>query len=241
VPRAAVSPTRSAPVAAAQKEVPPWQARLAVAGPAAFALLVVLVDVLQYDWLISVGHSPWRTSPVSVNTWGPYGWIQVVAFAVAGASVVALTRSLHRVTAGPGRSVLSLVPLGVMGLAFLGSAAPCDCGGGLQPASAVPGLVHTMSFFALMLALLIAPFAMWRRLHRVPGWRRQATWSLLTGVAALPLFPAAAVLSSGDAVHAPVFYLFLAVVPLQWLTTMAVPLLRRTRNHAGEEVVVGAR
>lgn len=234
-PPPATSPVMTAP------PVPRWMAGLAVAGPAAFAALVVLVDVLQYDWLVSVGHSPWRASPVSVNTWGPYGWLQVLAFLVAGASVLALAAAMHRTTRGPGRRLLSLVPLGLMGVSFLTSTAPCDCGDGLSGADPLSGVVHATSFYVLMLSLLVAPFAAWRRLRRVPGWQRQATWSLVTGLAAVPLLPAAAVLSSGDAVHAPVFYLFLVVVPLQWLTVLARRVVDATRNPGGAGPLAGAR
>src|SRR5689334_15985082 len=57
-----------------------WLARTALIAPAGFAALVALTDVLQYGWLVSIGERPWGTSPVSVNTWGPWGFLQVLAF-----------------------------------------------------------------------------------------------------------------------------------------------------------------
>ncbi|GIH22845.1 hypothetical protein Aph01nite_11550 [Acrocarpospora phusangensis] len=195
----------------------------ALAGPVLFAALIAVTVILQYDWLVSAGQDPLTTSPVSVNAWGPYGLLQYAAFAIIGLSTLVLTAGLHRV---PGGRVATLVPLALLGLALLAETARCDCEGGFTNANPLPGAIHTIGFFGLMLALLAATFATWWRLRRTPGWSFQARWSLVTGIALLPLFIV------GDLVPElgiPGFYLFLILGPLQWLTILAWKLLTETR------------
>jgi uncharacterized protein DUF998 len=94
-------------------------AAIGIAGPIVFAAAVLLQDILQYDYLVANGDDPWRTSPVSVNALGPIGWIQVVAFAVMGASVLALAIAAHRGIRGATHSGLGPAFMAIWGLAWL--------------------------------------------------------------------------------------------------------------------------
>jgi hypothetical protein len=208
-----------------------WLARIALIAPAGFAALVALTDALQYDWLVSVGEQPLGTSPVSVNTWGPWGFLQVLAFFTLGIGVLALAVGLRRATRTPRTSVLSLLPLFVLGGGFLASTARCNCANGISTfknANPVPGLVHGIAFLVIMLSLLISLITLWRRLRRVPGWRFEARWTLATACLMVPLFLVGMQVEGADH-HVSGFYLFLLAVPLQWLTVLARRLYLQTR------------
>jgi hypothetical membrane protein len=110
------------------------------------------------------GYSPIR-HPVSSLSLGPYGWVQVLAFLVAGVLVLLFAAGLR-----PGRAVPVLVALWGVGLLGAGVFTTDPVGG--YPTAATPvtwhGQLHDLAFslpgfLALTLAMLVTAAAAARR------------------------------------------------------------------------------
>ena len=155
-----------------------------IAGPLLFAALVLLQDILQYDYLVGIGADPWTTSPVSVNARGPYGWIQVLNFGVLGLSVLALAVAAHRGIRGVSRSVIGPAFMGLWGIALLVSMFPIDLE---RETPTFSGFMHGIAFLMTSLVLIPMYLFMWRRLRRSPGWEAFGRYTLAMGVLTFPL------------------------------------------------------
>lgn len=59
-----------------QRVITPRRAALAgMLAPVLWVLVLALLDVIQYDFLVSIGANPLTQSPASENGVGPYGWL----------------------------------------------------------------------------------------------------------------------------------------------------------------------
>lgn len=157
-------------------------AGIGVAGPLLFAVVVLVLDVVQYDYLVASGDHPWTTSPVSVNALGPHGWLQIVNFGVLGLSVIALSVAAHRGIRGESRSIVGPAFLALWGVAFLVSMFPIE----RQPQS-FSGYAHGIAFIVMSLTLIPMYLFMWRRLRQSPGWESSARYTLIMGVLTFPV------------------------------------------------------
>lgn len=157
-------------------------AALGVAGPLLFAVVVLVLDVVQYDYLVANGDDPWTTAPVSVNALGPYGWLQIVNFGVLGLSVIGLSVAAHRGIRGESRSIVGPAFIALWGVAVLVSMFPIEP----QPQS-FSGYAHGIAFIVASLALIPMYVFMWRRLRQSPGWESFARYTLIMGVLTFPL------------------------------------------------------
>jgi hypothetical protein len=156
-------------------------ATIGMAGPIVFAAVVLLQDIIQYDYLVANGDDPWTTSPVSINALGPYGWIQVLNFGVMGLSVLALAVTAHRGIRGASRSVLGPAFVALWGIEWLVSMFPIE----RQPHS-FSGFMHGMAFVTLSLTVVPMYLFLWRRLRRSPGWESFGLYSLVMGLLTVP-------------------------------------------------------
>ena len=188
--------------------------RLALAGlvgPPLFALTVFVLTVVELDFLHELG---WTAGPFeapdapwpSVVALGDFGVVLVAAFAVLGASTVALAVAVARTTgrrAGP-------IVLAVAGLAFAGMAFRVDYGsafgGGPETWN---GTLHAAAFTVAILAVLAAMIAIGLQLRelRTPSW----------AAAAAALVGLVAALAGGGNLF---LYVFFAAV-LTWLELVA--------------------
>lgn len=191
-------------------------AALGVAGPLLFAVVVLFLDVVQYDYLVANGDDPWTTSPVSVNALGPNGWLQIVNFGVLGLSVIALSVAAHRGIRGESRSIVGPAFMALWGVAFLFSMFPIE----RQPQS-FSGYAHGIAFAAVSLTLIPMYVFMWRRLRRSPGWEGFARYTVVMGALALPLEIASFALQA--IIPFSWFYLWLGA-QLVWCTLLAARL-----------------
>lgn len=157
-------------------------AGIGAAGPLLFAVVVLVLDVVQYDYLVAAGDHPWTTSPVSVNALGSYGWIQIVNFGVLGMSVIALAIAAHRGIRGESDSIVGPAFIALWGIAFLFAMFPIE----RQPQS-FSGYAHGIAFIVMSLTLIPMYLFMWRRLRHSPGWEAFARYTLIMGVFAFPL------------------------------------------------------
>ncbi len=149
------------------------------------------IDFLHtYGWQFSGGKSvPWP----SVLAHGPYGWLQVASFALAGLLVLVFCDSLRpalprRRIARVGSWLTTLI-----GVALLASAAPIDDAmlAGNGPTT-WHGVIHMLAFLLLMLTTILGPVVLGLGLRRSTPWRPFAILSPAAAaamVAALVLAP----------------------------------------------------
>jgi Protein of unknown function (DUF998) len=186
-------------------------------GPAMFALIIVVLTLVQYDFMVELGWHPIRSSDVpwpSGLALGPLGWLQVANFVLFGFMLIALAVGLHRGVARGGRGSSvgpALLLLAGVAMVLAGFKTDPDLSGGPQTWH---GLIHGLAYFLFVFSLPPAYFFLWWRLKRDPLWRGYGLYTLITGVLYVLLFlrpePVA-------------FYLFLALI-LVWIEVMAIRL-----------------
>ena len=192
--------------------------RAAVAGmigPILFGILIVILTLLQYDFLLGLGWNPIQSSDVpwpSALALGPYGWLQVVNFVIFGLLLIAFAVGLHREIVG-GRwakaGPLLLITAGIA-LVLCGFKTDPHLANGPQT---IQGWIHGLAFFLLVGSIIPSFFVMWLRLRKDSRWRGFDWYTLISGVLALFAFFLPGV----------GFYVFLAVI-LTWIEVMAIRL-----------------
>ena len=78
-----------------------------IIGPAMFALIVVVLTALQYDFMVGLGWDPVGASDVpwpSALALGPYGFLQVLNFVLFGVMLMVFAAGLRRGVAAEGRA-----------------------------------------------------------------------------------------------------------------------------------------
>jgi hypothetical protein len=189
-------------------------------GPVLFGVVLVVLTVVQYDFMIGIG---WRPLQDPAGAWpsglalGPYGWVQVLNFVVSGLLLILLALGLHcATTSGHGSRVGPA-------LLFVAGAAMALMGFNTDPISregprTLHGLVHDLAFALFVLALLPSFFFLWRGLRGEASRRGHARYTLATAVVAALLISLPGV----------AYYLFIVVV-LVWMEVTATCLLRYSR------------
>jgi hypothetical protein len=194
-----------------------------MAGPILFGTILVVLTVVQYDFMVEIG---WQPLGDPAGAWpsglalGPYGWMQVLNFVVPGLLLMLLAVGLHIGVDGRGSRVGP-------GLLLMAGAAMALMGFETDPIfregpRTLHGWIHDLAFALFVLALLPSFFFLWRKFRKdAPSapWRNHARYTLATGViAALLIFlPGVA------------YYLFVVVV-LAWMEVTAIRLWRHSRG-----------
>jgi len=173
-------------------------------GPCLFGSVLVVLTVVEYDFMRSLG---WEPLSVSTSVWpsglalGPYGYVMTVAFLVNGLLVgvfaLGLGQTLPRTT--PSRLATTLLLLA--GLAMLGLAFTTDATNQATRAT-WHGTVHDLSFAGLGFTLFPSMLAFGWAFRRSSGWRGLSMYTWLTAALAVPTF----------ALKGVAFYLFLMAV-----------------------------
>jgi hypothetical protein len=182
-------------------------------GPVLFALVVVVLTTVQYNFMIGSG---WRPIADPAGAWpsglalGPYGWAQSLNFAVSGLLLIFFAGGLHRGMAGS--SKMGPVLLLVSGLAMALLAFETDPIIHTGPRT-LHGWIHDLAFVLFAVSLALSFFFLWRRMEQDPLWKRHGRYTLVTGLLAMPLF----------LLHGPTYYLSLALI-LIWLELLAIRL-----------------
>jgi uncharacterized protein DUF998 len=186
-----------------------------VIGPVLFAATLLVLTVINHDFMLGIGWRPLRDPAgawPSGLTLGPYGWVQVLNFTLSGLLLAAFAVGLHLGTTGGSRAGPALLFVAGAAMALMGfETDPIHRTGPRTP----HGLVHDLAFVVFVLALLPAFFFLWRRLSKDALWRGHARYTLVTGVLAtfLLLLPGVA------------YYVFIVVV-LAWFEVTAMRLRR---------------
>jgi hypothetical protein len=186
-----------------------------IAGPPLFGLTLVVLTLLQYDFMRDLG---WR--PLRVIDWpsglalGPYGIWMTVIFIVSGLLMAIFAIGL-RTALGEGTvprvGTLSLL---LAGCALAALAFPTDPTFRSYPKT-WHGFLHDMFFVLLGLALLVSMLALGRAFQTDPHWKGFGLYTFITTAFALPSF----------ALKGLAFYLFFGAI-LTWGYLIAFKLSR---------------
>ena len=184
-------------------------------GPALFATILLVLTVVNFDFMLGIGWRPLRDPAgawPSGLTLGPHGWAQVLNFLISGLLLAVFAVGLHLGTRGGSRAGPALLFVAGVAISLMGfETDPIQRTG----PRTLHGLVHDLAFVVFVLALLPAFFFLWQRFRKDPLWRDHAHYTLATGIIAtfLLLLPGVA------------YYLFI-VVALAWFEVTAVRLWR---------------
>jgi hypothetical protein len=186
-------------------------------GPALFAVLLLALSAIEYDFMLGIG---WRPLGDPAGAWpsglalGPYGQVQVGSFVVSGFLLMVFAVGLHFGVSGGRGSRIGPALLFVAGTAMALMAFETDPIRRTGPRT-LHGWIHDAAFVLFVIAVLAAFIFLWRRLRKDPSWGGHARYTLVTGVLAalLLLLPGIA------------YYLFLLVV-LAWFEVTALRLWR---------------
>jgi hypothetical protein len=186
-------------------------------------------------WLLPFGSEyGWRDDYISELALGRFGWVQTVAFFVAGLGVLTLAFALRAATRGVWGSTVGPGLLAINGIALLACAVfPTDpVAEKVEPSTlTASGIVHIA---AAMLGLLSAVAAMvvltwtFARLHE---WRGFVLWSALLATAGVSLLFA----QTMQAPWAGLTQRLLTTVIAVWVAVTAL----RTRTTATRRHPVG--
>jgi hypothetical protein len=186
-----------------------------IGGPALLAVVLVVLSILERDFMRSLGWNP-LTAPT--HDWpsglalGPAGLVMTMAFVACGLMLVFFAWGLEGVfPRTPARSAASIL-LALAGFAMTFLAFPTDPTDRTGPAT-LHGRIHDGAFAVLGGALLVS-LAIFGFVFLAGNWRASAVLSWATVALIVPSF-----LFKGA-----VFYLFLAAV-LAWCETAAFRLL----------------
>ena len=187
-----------------------------MAGPLMWALIFALLDVIQYDFLVSMGSNPFTMAPASENGVGPYGWLYLASDFIFGWLIIAFALGLYRSVKTSVWLKLGIGALVIYGFAFVFGSARCDCL--LAEPVTLAGTIHNLASYVILLGMLPICLLICPAFRKDVHWRGYDWYSLATGLLAAPLFVVATVLP-------PVFswfYLWLLLIPLGWIEVIAI-------------------
>jgi uncharacterized membrane protein YidH (DUF202 family) len=179
-----------------------------VIGPFLFGSVLLVLSVLEYDFMLAMGAWP------SGLALGPYGSAQVANFVVSGLLLALFAYGLHLGMRGGRGSTLGPALLLVAGLAMALMGFETDPIRRVGPRS-LHGTIHDAAFVIFVVTFLAALFSLWRRFNEDPRWQGHARYTLATGILAVSLL-----LLPGVS-----YYLFIATL-LAWIEVSAIRLWR---------------
>jgi hypothetical protein len=199
---------------------PKFAAICGIVGPPVFGATIVILTVLEDDFMRSLG---WR--PLRVIDWpsglalGPYGHWMTVMFILSGLLMGIFAMGLRAALENGTAPRIGILGLLLAGFAMAGLAVPSDPTFRDYPKT-WHGFLHD-SFYALLgIALVTSMLALGRAFKTDPHWKG---YSLYTYITAIVIIPCAAL--KGVA-----FYLFLVAV-LTWSFLIALKLLKFSKSQ----------
>jgi hypothetical protein len=192
-----------------------------VAGPL-FLGLVLLNSWWSLDYLHGIGWKLFggKSLPYpSCLALGPHGWMQIGAFFLTGALMLAFAFGLRAHLPQRRLSTAAFGLLALFGAALVTSSAKTDLSSvnGEDP-STVNGWIHGVSFIVAMPSILLATFVLGLALRGDPRWRPFAIASPLVGVALI--------LSFAGGPHGQASFLGFLVILFGWILSLSLRLRR---------------
>jgi Protein of unknown function (DUF998) len=201
--------------------------RLAALSAPIFVVIVVVLTVHEWSFLHHLGWRVWGSSNVpwpSSTALGSWGWLQIVNFLQLGLAVLYLSERFTKLLPARRARTLARWTLRLAGLALLALCFKTDPSGTVKTWH---GGIHAIAFVVLVLATLVAMFAVAR------AGTQPARRASMFAAAAVILFTAVSIAWSGSGA---VFGTLALLTILGWVELLALLVARDSRgpDPAGE-------
>ena len=186
--------------------------RIILLGPILFALVLITLTIVQYDFLRGLGWHPINDPTFdwpSGLALGPYGIVMTATFIISGLLIAILALRLKADLKPAATSQAGSVLLVLSGLALASLAFTTDPTIRSTPAT-WHGRLHDLSFVLLGLTLFPSMIVLGFAFQQNKSWKRFSLYTWLTVACAIPAF-----ILKGAA-----FYVFLLAI-LFWIETLA--------------------
>ena len=186
--------------------------RIILLGPILFALVLITLTIVQYDFLRGLGWHPINDPTFdwpSGLALGPYGIVMTATFIISGLLIAILALRLKADLKPAATSQAGSVLLVLSGLALASLAFTTDPTIRSTPAT-WHGRLHDLSFVLLGLTLFPSMIVLGFAFQQNKSWKRFSLYTWLTVACAIPAF-----ILKGAA-----FYIFLLAI-LFWIETLA--------------------
>ena len=186
--------------------------RIILLGPILFALVLITLTIVQYDFLRGLGWHPINDPTFdwpSGLALGPYGIVMTATFIISGLLIALLALRLKADLKPAATSQAGSVLLVLSGLALASLAFTTDPTIRSTPAT-WHGRLHDLSFVLLGLTLFPSMIVLGFAFQQNKSWKRFSLYTWLTVACAIPAF-----ILKGAA-----FYVFLLAI-LFWIEILA--------------------
>lgn len=190
-------------------------ARAGLIGPVLFGFVLLVLTILKYDFLLSLG---WHPLDDPTFDWpsglalGDFGWIMTLTFVLSGFMMTLFASGLRLSLPRSRLTFFSTLALTLAGLALAGLAFTTDPTIRSTPAT-WHGRLHDLSFVSLGLTFMPAMILLGFAFRQDGFWRSLSGYSWLTAVCAAPAF----------GLKGAAFYVFLFLA-LVWCEVVAIRL-----------------
>lgn len=165
-------------------------ARVGMIGPILFAIVVVLLTIIKFDFLLSLGwhpiHDPTFDWPSGLAL-GDYGWIMTATFILSGLCLAIFASGLRLSLPRSSLTFFAALALTLAGLALAGLAFSADPTIRSTPAT-WHGRLHDLSFVVLGLTLMPAMILLGFAFRKDSRWTNLSAYTWLTVALAFPAF-----------------------------------------------------
>ena len=186
--------------------------RIILLGPILFALVLITLTIVQYDFLRGLGWHPINDPTFdwpSGLALGPYGIVMTATFIISGFLIAILALRLKADLKPAATSQAGSVLLVLSGLALASLAFTTDPTIRSTPAT-WHGRLHDLSFVLLGLTLFPSMIVLGFAFQQNKSWKRFSLFTWLTVACAIPAF----------ILKGATFYVFLLAI-LFWIETLA--------------------
>ena len=186
--------------------------RIILLGPILFALVLITLTIIQYDFLRGLGWHPINDPTFdwpSGLALGPYGIVMTATFIISGFLIAILALRLKADLEPASTSQAGSVLLVLSGLALASLAFTTDPTIRSTPAT-WHGRLHDLSFVLLGLTLFPSMIVLGFAFRRNQSWKSFSLYTWLTVACAIPAF----------VLKGAAFYVFLLAI-LFWIETLA--------------------
>lgn len=165
-------------------------ARAGMIGPVLFGFVLLVLTILKYDFLLSLG---WHPLDDPTFDWpsglalGDFGWIMTLTFVLSGFMMTLFASGLRQSLPRSRLTFFSTLALTLAGLALAGLAFTTDPTIRSTPAT-WHGRLHDLSFVSLGLTFMPAMILLGFAFRQDGFWRSLSGYSWLTAVCAAPAF-----------------------------------------------------
>src|SRR5690349_12628732 len=164
--------------------------KLILIGPLLFAVVVITLTLVQYDFLRGLGWDPINDPTYdwpSGIALGPYGWIMTLTFITSGLLISLLGYQLKAELKSNRDSMIGTTLLFCAGLAMASLAFETDPTRRTTPMT-WHGILHDLSFVVLGLTLMPSMIYLGKAFLENPRWRNLVRYTWGTAALALPTF-----------------------------------------------------